>query len=101
MTVRVDGGETIASRQRCDLHAMGVQEAIWHRDQAAIWFACLCSNYRFEFRNVMNRCGDGLQREGHSGGFEGLHVNFIKWRRYRVEQESDPGDARRDLLEQL
>ena len=48
----------------------------------------------------MNRRYDRLYREGRSGGFEGVQVKFGKRRRCRVEQESDPGDARRDLLEQ-
>src|SRR5262249_10835125 len=80
---------------------MGVQETVWHRDQAAVRFACLCGNYGFEFRNVINRCGDRLHCEGYGGGFEGLQVYFGIWRRFRMEQESDSVDARRDLLEQL
>jgi hypothetical protein len=36
-----------------------------------------------------------------SGGFEDVQIIFEMWRRYRVEQEGDPGDVRRDLLEQL
>ena len=38
--------------------------------------------------------------QGLSGGFEGIQIIFGKRRRCRVEQEGDPGDARRDLLEQ-
>ena len=49
----------------------------------------------------MNRCCDRLHCEGRSGGFEGLQVIFGIWRRCRVEQEGDPGDARRNLFEQL
>jgi hypothetical protein len=31
-TVWIDGRETVVSSQRCDLHAMGVQEGIRHHD---------------------------------------------------------------------
>ena len=44
---------------------------------------------------------DRLHREGRSGSFEGVQVIFGIGRRCRVEQERDPGDARRNLLEQL
>ena len=55
----------------------------------------------FELGRVANRCGDRLHCEGRSGGFEGVQIIFEMWRRYRVEQEGDPGDARRNLLEQF
>ena len=32
-TVRIDGREAVARRQRCDLHAMGVHEGIRHHDR--------------------------------------------------------------------
>jgi hypothetical protein len=55
-TVRIDGRKMIASRQRCDLHAMGDHEAIRHRDKTTIRLACLCGNYRVEFRSIVNGC---------------------------------------------
>ena len=36
VTERIDGWETVASRQRCDLRAMGDHEGIRHNDKAAI-----------------------------------------------------------------
>ena len=80
---------------------MGDYEGIRHHDQAAIRRACLCGNDGVELGPIANRCGDRLHCERRSGGFEGVQIIFEMWRRYRVEQEGDPGDARRDLLEQL
>ena len=42
-----------------------------------------------------------LQCQGRSGGFERAQVIFGICRRCRVEQETDPVDARRNFLEQL
>src|SRR4029453_16669878 len=50
---------------------------------------------------VANRCCDRLHCEGRCGGFEGLQEIIGICRRCRVEQEGDPVDARRNLLEQL
>src|SRR5262249_47188430 len=83
-----------ASRQRCDLCAMNIHEA-------AIRLTGLCSNDRFEFGRVANRGCNRLHAQGRSCDFEGVQEIFGIWRRYRVEQEGDPGDVRRDLLEQL
>src|SRR5262249_55716543 len=100
-TVRIDGRETVASSQRCDLHAMGVQKGIRQHDKAAIRLACLCGKRRFEFGSVVNRCCNRFHAKGCSGGFEGVRVIFKICRRCRVEQEGDSVDARRNLLEQL
>src|SRR6266496_2147248 len=43
-TVRIDGRKMVASRQRCDLYAMSIREAIRHHDKATIRLACLCGN---------------------------------------------------------
>src|SRR6266702_4795932 len=43
-TVRIDGRKMIASRQRCDLYAMSIREAIRHHDKATIRLARLCGN---------------------------------------------------------
>src|SRR5262245_60057481 len=40
--------ETIASRQRCDLDAMGIRKAVRHHDEATIRLACLCGNDGFQ-----------------------------------------------------
>src|SRR5262249_57480781 len=40
-TVWIDGWGTVASSQRCDFHAMCVQEGIRHHDHAAIRLVCL------------------------------------------------------------
>ena len=69
--------------------------------KAAIRLACLCGNNGVELGHVANRCGDRLHCEGGGGGFEGVQVIFGICRRCRVEQEGDPVDARRNLLEQL
>src|SRR5262245_27439740 len=69
LTVRIDGGETVTSSQRCDLRAMDNQERIRHHDQAAIRYAGLRGNDRFELRNVVNGRGDHLHSQGRGGGF--------------------------------
>src|ERR1700730_14481111 len=40
----IDGRETVASRQRCDLCTMGQREGFWHHDDAAIRFSRLRGN---------------------------------------------------------
>src|SRR5204863_935713 len=42
-----------------------------------------------------------LHGEGGSGGSERIEKDFDRRRRRRVEQESGPADARRDLFQQL
>src|SRR5262245_49038813 len=42
----IDGGETISKRQRCDLYAMSIVEAIRHRNKATVRLACLCGPSR-------------------------------------------------------
>src|SRR5262249_28178532 len=79
---------------------MDVQEGLWHHDKAATGLICLGGNDGFERGRVVNRRCDRLYCEGRSGGSEGVQVIFGKRSRYRVEQEGDPDDARRDLLEQ-
>jgi hypothetical protein len=49
-TERIDGRETVASRQRCDLYAIGNREGIRDHDQAAIQLASLCSNDKYRAR---------------------------------------------------
>ena len=49
---------------------------------------------------LSNRRDDRLHGEGGSGGLEGVQIDF-SWRGSRIEQEGDPVDARRNLLEQL
>src|SRR5262245_37058289 len=44
---RIDGRETIASRQRYDLRAIGDRERVRRNDQATIWLECQCGNDRF------------------------------------------------------
>src|SRR6516165_8357551 len=101
LTERVDRRKTVASRQRCDLRAMDVREGIRRNDKAAIQFPGLCSNDGFELGRVANGGRDRLHSERQSGGFEWVQEIFGIWRRYRVEQERDPGNAQRNLLEQL
>src|SRR6266508_6923911 len=48
-TERVDGRETVASRQRGDLRAVGTREAVRHHDKATVRLARVCSNNGFEF----------------------------------------------------
>ncbi len=97
----VDGGETVAGRQRCDLRVMDGREGLGHHDQATVRLVCLCGNDGLELGTVAHRGCDRFQCEGPSGGFEGVQEIFGKWRGCRVEQERDPVDARRNLLEQL
>src|SRR5216684_388650 len=98
---RIDSRQIVASSQRDNLCAMDIQETIRHHDQATIQPASLCGNDGFEVGLVVNRCGDRLECEGCSGGFEWVQVNVPVWRRCRIEQESGPVDAWRNLLEQL
>ena len=76
-------------------------KAIRHGDKATIRLACLCGNDGFQLGPVANRCRDRLHAERRSGGFEGVQPIFGKWRRCRVEQHRDPGNTRRNLLEQF
>src|SRR5262249_50790381 len=63
VTERIDGGETITSRQGYDLHAMCDREDIRYHDKSTIRLACLCGNDGFELGPIMNRCGDRLRPE--------------------------------------
>src|SRR4029077_20491317 len=100
-TERIDSRETIASRQGCDLCAMGNREAIRHDDKATIRFACQCGNDGLDLGPVANRCCGRLHSKGGSSSFKEFQVIFGICRRFRVEQERDPVDVRRNLLEQL
>ena len=94
-TERIDGRETVASRQRCDLYAIGDREGVRDHDQSAIRFASLCSNDGIELGPVVNRCYNRPHCDRRCGGFKGVQVRFGVRRRCRVEQERDPIDARR------
>src|SRR5262245_45051240 len=98
---RIDRGETVASRQRCDFRAMDVREGIWHHDKATIRLTGQRSNDGFEFGCVANRGRDRLYSEGRRSGFEGVQEIFGISCCYRIEQEGDSGDTRRNLLEQF
>jgi hypothetical protein len=63
-TIWIDGGETVAGRQRCDLRPMFGHEGIRHHNQAAIRLVCLCGNDGVELGCVVNRCDDRLDSEG-------------------------------------
>src|SRR5262249_13697247 len=80
---------------------MSFREGIRHHDQAAIRLACVYANDGCEFGGVTDGRRDRLHCERLCRGFEGLQPIFGIWRRCGVEQESDPGDARRNLLEQF
>src|SRR6266516_1233593 len=62
-TERIDGRETVASRQRYDLYSMREREVVRHHDQDAIRPASLRGNNGFELGRVVNRCGDRLHPE--------------------------------------
>ena len=53
------------------------------------------------FGHVADRCNDGLHAERRSAAALRNTVMFEVWRGYRVEQEGDPVDMRRDLLKRL
>src|SRR5580658_5123021 len=78
-TVRIDGREAVASRQRRDLNAMDVHEAIRHHDQATIGLVCLYGNDGFELGGVANRYYHHLHGKGRSGGFEGVQERLGVW----------------------
>src|SRR5437588_7799416 len=88
-------------RWRAATEMISARWIVANHHKAAIWLACMCGNDGFELGNVVNRCRDSLHCEGRSGGFKGVQEIFGVRRRCRVEQEGDPGDERRDLLEQL
>src|SRR5215831_16006022 len=94
----INGGKTVACGQRDDLRNMSFREGIRHHDQAAIRLACVYANDGCEFGRVTDGRRDRLHCERLCRGFEGLQPIFGIGRRCGVEQESDPGDARRNLL---
>src|SRR5262249_16010781 len=100
-TARINSRETVASCQRYDLRAMDVHEGLGHDDKATIRVAGLHRNHGFELGCVANRCGDRLYCERPSDGFEVAQEVIGRRRRFRVEQEGDPGGAWRKLLEHL
>src|ERR1700730_15094382 len=60
--VRINGRAAVGTSQRYDLYAMGIREAIRHRDKATIRLACLRGN-----NNECENDGDGarlLQQRG-------------------------------------
>src|SRR5215207_2969266 len=97
-TIWINGREKIASRQRCDLHAMGVHEGIRHHDKAAIRRTSLCCYGRCELRCVAYRRRDRLHVEVRRGSFEGVQKVFGISRRDRIKQDQDPIDVRRNSL---
>ena len=99
-TVWIDGREMVASSQRGDLPAMGDRKESGITIKTTIRLACLCGKDGFELGHVVNRRNDRLHGEGRSSSLKGFRKYEI-WRRCRVEQESDPVDVRRNLLEQL
>ena len=72
VTIRIDGRETVASSQRCDLLAMDVQEGIRHRDKTTVRLAGLCGDDGFELGDIVSRGHDHLHSEGLSGDFQGI-----------------------------
>src|SRR5262245_17080494 len=78
---------------------MGIREAVRHHDKATIWHTCLCGNDGFQLGSIANRRCDRLDCEGRGGGFEWVQENVAIWRRFQIEQESDPIDARCNLFE--
>src|SRR5262249_1847312 len=54
VTVRINGRETIASSQRCDLRAMDDQVRIRRHDQATIRLASMSGNDRFKLGSIVN-----------------------------------------------
>ena len=71
-TLRINGSEAVASRQRCDLPAIVDVKAIGHHYQATIWLLSLCGNDGFEFSPVVNGRDNGLHCEGLSSVSERL-----------------------------
>src|ERR1700730_14742923 len=80
---------------------MHVHEGIGRYDKAVIKRPGLRGNDRFKFGCVADRGGYHLYSERRGGGLEGFEEIFGIWRRYWVEQEGGPSDARCNLLEQL
>src|SRR6516225_1978605 len=97
----VDGRQSVASRQRDDLSAMGIGEAVRHHDKAAVRLACLCGNDGFDFAAVIDRRHGLLHCERPGRSFEGRQIIIGIGRRRGIEQDSDPSNTRRNLLEQL
>src|SRR5262249_40377412 len=97
----VNGRKTIASRQRCDLYAVRDHESVRHHEKSAVRFACLCGNDGFKFGGIVDGCEYYLHCEGRSGSLKGLQPKFGKCRHCGIEQNGDPGDPRRNLLEQF
>src|SRR5262249_49159327 len=72
LSARIDGGEAVASCQRCDLCTMDVGEGIRHHNQAASRLAGLASNDSFELGYVANRGCDRLHCMRRSGSLESV-----------------------------
>ena len=99
--VRIDGRESIATSQPCDLRTVGEQKGIRHQDKDTVLIASLFGNDGFDLGGFVNRCCNCLHSKGWGSGFEDDQIIFGIWRGCRVEQEGDPVDARCNLFEHL
>src|SRR5262249_36505302 len=75
-TLSINGRETIASRQRCDLRAVSDRERVQNHEKAAIRFACLCGHDGLKFGCIVDRCLYHLHSERRSSSFERLEPKF-------------------------
>ena len=80
---------------------MADRKGIRYDDQTAVWRARLSGNGKLDLGHVLDRRDDRLHAEGRCGGSEGTQVTFNEGRGWRVEQQADPGETRRNLFEQL
>src|SRR6516164_3390753 len=75
-TLSINGRESIASRQRCNLRAVSDRERVQNHEKAAIRFAGLCGHDAFKFGCIVDRCLYHLHSERRSSSFERLEPKF-------------------------
>src|ERR1700737_1021378 len=78
--VRIDGRESIATSQPCDLRTVGEQKGIRHQDKDTVLIASLFGNDGFDLGGFVNRCCNCLHSKGWGSGFEDDQIIFGIWR---------------------
>jgi hypothetical protein len=97
----VDCRQAISIGKRNDLLVMNYSKNLRHHDEAAGRFAAECADHLFHLGLIVNLDGDQLDAICCGSGLgrtkEGSHIGSC----LRVEHESNPPDARRDVFEHL
>ena len=67
-------------------------------DKPTIRLTGLCDDEGLDARDVINRQDNRLRADGRGGGFEWVEKSFDERRRWRIVQQRDPCDSRRNLI---